>query len=617
MFTKILPAGDLFNYVKGGKDSKGVEREKPAACIRGDDVAMTKLLIAQAAFGVRPKEARDRSPLPMRSHTEWVRHCQRHLVHIISCFHETDDRISPELDKIARATEDLILVGMPKDALHFSWYRHSQEKGTHSHGGMARILLNSCKPYEPKLRKELRWHFDRLVSRRLGFSDPVDPQGFRIVHGGRGSWKPQNFDIITSVCQEATKRWRANKLTKRGEFPKLLNEFDLTVVFEPDAFGRPVLQPKGAGIAAPCYPNTVVARREDTGGIIVFCGPACHGDFSADKWHARIDGRAKAAADLRLFPYKVFVEFERCVIRRFHEQRPESLHVEPEDCVYLKDFDWLKPGCKSWHEPKHSSRLTESDAFSPEMYWGDRLYAFVSDIDPEVEDITDPLQAPLREWIKEDYATLAAEEAELDKHPAATSDPAEQEAVPADIPERPNETPAPENEAAAPLNEIRHPSAKQPGGNSSPSQALEQRSETILPAFYRPENTWYRRRLQLEICRGIARQREKVRRVKKKREQTDQTDEKEPAVSLQKESANKPNIPPPIDELRGNTGLTEDEKPGGPGGPSAEMNEPDHSNLETNEEPEKRKAPEGEPGESDAPNEDVPPPDPPPSDIEM
>jgi hypothetical protein len=616
MFTKILPACDLFNYIKGPKDSKGVDREEPAVRIRGNDAVMTRLLVAQAAFGVRPKKPRIRARLPMRSHTEWVRHCQGHLVHIINCFHETDERISPALAQITPATENLILLGLPKDALHFTWYRHSQEKGTHSHGGMGRILLHSGKPYEPKLGQPLRQRFDRLVSRRFGFFDPVDPHGFQIVRGGRGSWRPENFDIIIGVCQEATKRWRDNKLTKRGEFATLLGEFGFTVVFEPDAFGRPVLQPKAAGIAAPCYPNTVVARREDTGGIIVFCGPACRGDFTAGPWRERVEARAKAAADLRLFPYQVFAEFERYAIQRFQQQRAESSHVTAGRCVSIKDFEWLKPGSKRWEEPKEVGRLTETDVFSPDRYWGDRLSPFVSDVDPELDDVTDPIQAPLREWIEEEYATLAAGEAELDENPAPAAGPSEPEAPPADPPEPPNETPAPENETPALPNEIRSPSVKQPEAAAPSSRhAVEQTSESIVSAFYRPDNALSRRRLQLEICRGIARQREKHRRVKKKMEQTQQTHEKGAPISPEKKPAYN-RIQPVVRTLLRIFGLGGDEKPTGLGGASATVNKPNNPPPKTSEPPRKTSEPppkpkerEIEPSKDEPPREDVQPPD--------
>jgi hypothetical protein len=541
MFTKILPAGDLFTYLKGPTDSQGVMREQPPVRIYGDDELMTSLLVAQAPFGVAPKNNQTAFGLPRRPHSEWVRHCRSQLLHFISCFHETNEIVTPPLlYKVACATEDLVLAGMPRDALHFTWYKHGKKRGSHIHGGMGRFSLRSGKRYALKLDRKLRGLFDRLVSRRLGLADPRDPAAFRIVYAARGSWKPENRELITRVCQEAARRWNKHDLSEPGEFAKMLPDFELSVIFSPDRTGRPVLQRGECSSGAASYPHAVVARRRDNGRIIVFAGPACRGDFSPQQWRDKIDERRIDAANLRQFPAKFFQDFEKALTTRCLLQSRAHPAARGEECVGLAAFEWLKPDSLKLEEPKGKSTFTNSDMFGPDMYWGDRLYPFVSDTDAEVADISDPSQLPLRDWIEEDDERIAAEEQESEE-PGTELSPSQKPGAPV-ILAAPMPRPTPAETPPAAMETTDASSSRDINVSASP-----------VPSYYRPEKRHQRRRVQLEITVPMAfainrdvlnkKKREREKKKEQKLERRVKGNERR-STPLELEAPSKP-LPPP------------------------------------------------------------------------
>lgn len=521
MFTKVLPAGNLIDYIKGPKDSHGVKREEPPQRIRGNDELLNDLLTAQAPFGVGRKKKLRTLGKPGRAAMEWVRHCRMQLVHIINCFHETEEIVTTALLKrTACATEDLVLAGMPREALHFTWFKHGKKKGGHAHAAMARFLLPSGRRYVLRLDRELRVSFDRLISRRLGLTDPLDPAGFRVVYGGRNSWKPHNYELIRAVCREATRRWHRNELTEPGQFARMLPDFGLAVIFIPDSTGHPLLQPGAAGSGAAPYPHAVVARRKDTGHTVVFSGPACRGDFAAEEWRRRLEARQREAKNLEVYPYKTFEVFKRCFARRHAFQHQSFSHLRDEECIRLADFDWLNPASTKWEGPDVMNRLTDADVFGPDMYWGDRLYPFVSDTDPDVQDIADPSHSPLRDWIEEDDQAMAANE-DVDESAAH-----EIEAGPALV--QPNAT-----------------QERKPRGASADAHP----PSPPLPNYYHAEKRELRRRVQFDISLSFSRATEAdLLELRKRQKELERAKENRGDRNGRKPEGPPPNPPPKGDQ---------------------------------------------------------------------
>lgn len=439
MFTKIRPAGDLFAYLKGKRTSMGDLRQQAPIVIQGNETAAIELLVAQAAPGVRPRNHQpagtSERKVKRRPQTEWVRHCQSHLVHFMNCFHESQKRVEDHLVQIVHATEDLVLAGLPREALHFAWYKHGQEYGTHSHAGMVRMVLHSGAPYEPRLSTDLCRLFDRLVSRQLGYSDPLDSRGFRVVHAAWGSWKSYNYDKIREVCQLATTEWRGKKLKSHEDFIELLRRpaLGLTIAVRPNKKGDPIVQPGIPSLRIPLYRNTVVVLVNATRRLICFKGPACRPDFSLRRWRERLKKRAAQARALRWNPKPVYEAFKKSLEDRIHSQQ-SLLNGPDEHRVLLKDFEWLAPAEIPELRPRDPAGLVPEEEsprrrpralgapfperfslFSSQVDWGEFHYPFVSDAEPQLADITDPVFEPLREWIIQDLERMDAEDSPEDE----------------------------------------------------------------------------------------------------------------------------------------------------------------------------------------------------------
>lgn len=139
-----MPAGNHFDYVNAPRDALGRPREFPAELIQGSERRATELLLALAPRGVRPP--RWPGSEPRQPASEWIRHNQRHHYHLMPCFHEPHFAISPLLPRIITALENLILVGLPRYALHFTWHLHRKAYGSHPHGSLPAVLLTDGRP---------------------------------------------------------------------------------------------------------------------------------------------------------------------------------------------------------------------------------------------------------------------------------------------------------------------------------------------------------------------------------------------------------------------------------------------------------------------------------------
>jgi len=485
---------------------------------------------------VRPNPEDDPEPAARKRRTrpeaEWIRHCQAHLVHIISCFHERQPKVERHLNKIVRATEELVLAGLPRDALHFTWFKHGKKFGTHSHGGLLRTLLRNGAPYAPGLDSKLRLLFDRLVSRRLGYADPLDPGAFRVVHGAWGSWKPRNHALIRQVCAAATAEWRAGALPDHAAFLALLErkEFGLAILARPARDGCPVqLASPGAGLRVPGYLHTVVVLAENPRRILCFKGPACRSNFSpASRWRGKVAERTLAVAELRHHPGLLFERFSELLQERIARQ--SALWDGPHQArVGAGDFEWLNQASPQWQEPlPQPGEITETvDPLSPDMDWGDRYYPFVSDAEPELDDVTDPRLNPLRDLIEQE---MALRESEAEQAPEPEWDESTAPPTPSLPTESPEITPSaklpessPASARSAGPSRPKPPSGEATVDPDEPAIAIVQPPPVVDSADER-FRLWQfaeerrRRKLQLQICLQQAQAAEQARQQPMPRE---------------------------------------------------------------------------------------------------
>lgn len=415
MFTKVVPAGNLFIYVTGAKDSMDRVREEIPMRLRGNPTSALRVLKFQAPAGVAPRGVsprvgvgrRKRPHVRRRNPAEWVRHCQAHLVHFISCFHEGRDQVTDQvLKRITRGTEDLVLAGLPRDALHFTWYKHGQEIGTHAHGALLLTLLPKGQAYEPKLNYELKLHFDRLASRHFGLADPLNPRAFRPVYAAWGSWKEENEVLITQVCRKTLENWNlagrnGSKEFKLEDFEKVLADFGLEILAKPGDDGTPIKQKDSpAGLSIPLYRNTITVEASDPPRTICFKGPICRPKFDDSRWRNYIQNLEKVHKE---DPAKIFDRFRRLLEERIFYQ--SNLLEGAGKRVGLKEFAWLDP--KNWIQSNGvGAAEVEVDPLSDQMIWEDRHFPFAVDREPNVKDICSPNLDPLRELIQIEMLSL-------------------------------------------------------------------------------------------------------------------------------------------------------------------------------------------------------------------
>ena len=427
MLTRLLPAGDLDRYLESDHDSRGRPREFPALKMRGCPTEVLPVLVAQAPRGVRPKSHQKqpqptgpgKPAAPKRPASEWNRHCEQHLVHLISCYQEPRAEVERNLSDIILETEHLILAGLPADVLYFYWYEHPQTHGAHAHGGLLRTLLHSGRPYAPRLHPELRLGFDRLVSRHFGYSDPLDPSGHRVAYAAWGSAKPENAAEIQTVGELANRWWRSNPVGKNAhqEFLAHLGT-QFRILAHPAADGAPQRAEPNAfpELRVPLRRDTVVVASRDERRAICFKGPACQFDFNPAVYAAQIAGQQHLVEALRQDGQAEYERFQKLLGDRVKLQRGWWVGPDSER-ITQSHFAWLEAKLANVQSRPAGPALEADEEFvalDPLMRWTERGFPFATDQEvaevfrvnhrPVVElpDLADGETSPLRELIEEE-----------------------------------------------------------------------------------------------------------------------------------------------------------------------------------------------------------------------
>lgn len=393
MKTKALPAGDHFRYVKGARDSLGRGREFPPERLAGNEAIATQLLLAQAPRGVRPRgQPRAAGEPPRRPDSEWIRHNEKHHVHLISCYHEGREHVERYLPRVLSATEDLLLAGLPAGALYFTWFKHPQTHGTHAHGSLVRTLLTDGRPYEPHLDPELVLCFDRLVSYQCQFADPLDPRGCRPIFAGWASAKPANAGDIAEICETSSRLWAEGKLATHAAFLQHLEqELKFPVLVAPDDRGRPQRRdvPVAPGVRVPQPRHSVVVASRDRQRAFCLVGSLCHSDFNSAALQAEIAWRRREVEKVQENCWPLYLRFVQLFRERYARQRalwdgPEELRVGLEDLVWLIPDPYRVVDCDITINPADDNL----ELLDPVDRWTERTFPFAAAGWPE------PLEAP-------------------------------------------------------------------------------------------------------------------------------------------------------------------------------------------------------------------------------
>jgi hypothetical protein len=411
MFTKCLPAGDLLDYLEDPRDHMGVRREMEPRRLRGDPELATSLIDAQAPPFVFGADKQKRK----------IRHYRRHLVHLISCFSEPRERVEKALPDVIRLTEMLILAGLRRNALSFVWVEHPENYGAHAHAGLVTSLLPEGGPYRPRLSAKLRLHFDRLVSRKLGLSDPLRPDRALLVMACWASWKPRKRPHILEIINATQERWKDERKEPMDHkiFLELLKGEPLrhTILATPEKDGEPQLvDPKAAPAGFEPYPHTVAIRVRDSEDVIYLRGPVCRPTFSADTWRDKLRRREEDAIQLQDHPEKVYQRFERLLEARVRLQRKLYGVGGDRDVVgipYFKELRFQGQKDQSVVDRAQPGLSVDPDAVEIQglellKTGADIYYPFCCEVDLTTRDITAPEALKAEGWLDWDImASLA------------------------------------------------------------------------------------------------------------------------------------------------------------------------------------------------------------------
>lgn len=376
MFTKCRVGGNLLKYFKSPKDHKNLPRAEAPIELRGNPDLANRWLKSVAPAWVEEKDK------PRR----WVRHCRRHLAHLILCFSEPRSTVEKHLLQVAQSTELLFQIGAPRDSLYFVWYEHPEgEGGAHAHGA---LLLSWLTPefgvYEPSLRAVLLQHHDRLISYTLGLEDPLERSRVRLVSAAWASWKPKCKEHILEVTGAANEAFKQEQRYEHKMFVKLLRGKGFRILAKPDAAGKPVsLLPVAPGISVPMYRNTIAVSRDDN--VIVFRGPLCRPGFDADRWRESLRQREDAVVALYANPKGYYEEFAELVDRQYKEYQGKS-GWPGDNLVSIKSFDWLNPKDSRRDRPK----AFEEGQADPLLALESGDYPFACDDEEIAESVDDP-----------------------------------------------------------------------------------------------------------------------------------------------------------------------------------------------------------------------------------
>jgi hypothetical protein len=367
MLTHCKPAGNLFAYLMGPKSMSGKKREQTPVLLRGNPGLATALLELQAPACMRDLDK------PRRL----VRHYQRHLHHVILGFSEDQKTVESALPTAMRSTEKLVLIGLPLGSLHFVWVEHGQTLRTHAHGGVVESLLPIGGPYDLDLSPALLLLHDRLLSRKLGLSDPLDPARARLVSPSTFSCKPHNEALIRRIVDATDALWLGNGLARHDDFLKLLAaELKLEILLRPGPRGEGLLQP-GAGLfhLRP-YPNTVAVRNGDH--LLCLKGPACRYHYAANQWRRELKDRQDAVDLFNEAPQRVNDLFRQLLQQRLERQQLLYRVLPGPDMVTLEDFEALELPLKPLVLQPESRVVETRPEVEPYRYAPEQSYPFFS-----------------------------------------------------------------------------------------------------------------------------------------------------------------------------------------------------------------------------------------------
>jgi len=128
MFTKCMPAGDLFPYMAAPMDMRGDDRDFAPHNPLGNPDQARELLESQVpSFLLKHDKLR-----------RWVRFSRGRLTHLISCFSEDCVKVMAVLPQVMKCTQELFLAGLPRGSLCFVWYVHPEAASAHAHCGLVR-----------------------------------------------------------------------------------------------------------------------------------------------------------------------------------------------------------------------------------------------------------------------------------------------------------------------------------------------------------------------------------------------------------------------------------------------------------------------------------------------
>ena len=332
MITKSTgKGGNLLAYFKSKKDKMGKLREQAAVRLWGNPELTQNLLDLQAP----PFVGEEAGPRRMTVHL------QGSLSHLMVGCSERQEVVEPWLLQICEHVMDLNLAGLQRTSLPFVWYKHAQKIGTHAHGARGHSLLPFGGPYEPPLKAALLQRHDRLVSRAMGLSDPLDPARALLVMSGWASWKEDKIPLIKKIICTTQRLWAEGKIKKHGDLENVvLKELNYEVLASPDKGGRPVPRASQASNPRlPQYPNCVTVRAE--GEIIVLRGPLCRPSFQGARWQRSLDRRQREVDQLRNSPSALYQEFNPLLSAYIQEQRARLEWISSPEDVTEKDFEWL------------------------------------------------------------------------------------------------------------------------------------------------------------------------------------------------------------------------------------------------------------------------------------
>ncbi len=435
MTTKSLPAGNLFPYLMSETNYKGEDRKLSPRWLWDTPETASELLEVMAP----PHVAADRR-------RRWVPHCRDHLTHLITGFSEGHQAVAPFLRLITRATECLVLAGLPPDCLSFVWCEHPQAEHSHLHCGLVRALLPTGGCYEPRLSRGLAVDFSWLVSWRLGLSDPVAADRARLIHGGEFSYKGKNRELISAICGATQEHYAKGKLKTHADLLRLLEKRNFgEVLASPDWEGRI------GKLNGQSYRNGIAIK--GTGDTLIWLfGKVCHPDFTEGAFKKELEWRRRRFDN----HIQVFRRFRLSLGARIGRQRRKYPGGSRRMLVTEEAFAWLNSYCYEWNSLAPEELANTENVLGqniklpgalqlktmpvPEIKGSLDLdhapeadYPFYSDLDHLNHDITVPRSVPVVLWADPADEEMFWPRNFADQEKSSAEEPSEQPAPP--IPE--------------------------------------------------------------------------------------------------------------------------------------------------------------------------------------